>query len=385
MGRGPMTRPVAVIGAGWAGAVVARTLHDAGVRVDVYERAPVVGGHSRAETLCGVVYEPNGPHILHTAIPKVAQFFLDLGLCDRPYRFQPRTEIELADGSFRLMSWPIQLDEVMTLPTWPTIERELRVVDDLPVAPRGADFESYVVSMMGRTLYRLFIEGYTRKQWGCDPSELSSSFAPKRVELRRDGNRDLFRDAWQYFPAERVNAAIESLLRPVSVTCGANITAATAAPLGAQAVVVTAPLDEFLNRPSALAWRGVHLRSRYLPTDAAETVTDAYVINRASEKVPYTRTIETKRATGQLVGGTVVSEEYPGGFARHYPIATVDRRHERANLALQREIRAFLAPTPVYFCGRLAEYRYINQDEAIMSAWACADEVLTHIYERSDA
>jgi diacylglycerol kinase family enzyme len=42
---------------------------------------------------------------------------------------------------------------------------------------------------MGRTLYGLFIEGYTRKQWGCEPSELSSAIAPKRVELRADGSR----------------------------------------------------------------------------------------------------------------------------------------------------------------------------------------------------
>ena len=48
--------------------------------------------------------------------------------------------------------------------------------------------------MMGPTLFRIFIRDYTLKQWGRPASELSSSFAPKRVDLRRDGYDRLFRD-----------------------------------------------------------------------------------------------------------------------------------------------------------------------------------------------
>lgn len=379
-----MTEPkrrVLVVGAGWSGAVVARRLTDASVAVEVLERDRVVGGHSRTERLNGVVYEPNGPHLLHTADERIAAFVGTLGLDARPYRFQPLTEIELHDGHRRLMSWPIQLDELEDLPDWPRIKADL---EDLPEQPAGDDFETYVVSLMGRRLYELFIEGYTRKQWGRAPAELSSSFAPRRVDLRRDGCRDLFRDRWQFFPPDGVTGAIESLLAPVAVTCGAPVTAADLVGddrLDLGAIVITAPLDEFANRPGALEWRGVHLRSRYFPTEPGETRTPAYVINRPSLSVPYTRTVETKHASGQQIGGTVVSEEYPGAPARHYPIATVDRRYETANRYLQREIVAMLAPVPVYFCGRLATYRYINQDEAIMGAWQCADSVLAGIYE----
>src|SRR5471030_952241 len=65
-GGDQVTRPVLVIGAGWSGAAVARKLTDAGMPVEVCERSDVVGGHSRVETLGGVMYEPNGPHLLHT-------------------------------------------------------------------------------------------------------------------------------------------------------------------------------------------------------------------------------------------------------------------------------------------------------------------------------
>lgn len=365
---------VIVVGAGWSGAVVAARLTHAGLSVEVLERGRVTGGHSRVETMCGVMYEPNGPHVLHTADEQVAVFLSRLGLCGQPYRFQPRTEIALADGTTRLMSWPIQVDELEALPDWRLIEREL---DALPAVPVGDDFESFVVSMMGRRLYDLFIDGYTRKQWGREPSELSSSFAPRRVELRRDRCRDLFRDASQWFPPAGVNSAIDMLVRSSAVTCGADVTATDfLAQSDVAAVVVTSALDEFLGRSDVLAWRGVHLRSRYYPTGLTETRTPAYVINQPSMAVPYTRTIETKHASGQQAFGTVVSEEYPGADAKHYPVATVDHRYERANRGLQAEIRALLAPTRVFFCGRLAQYAYINQDEAIAAAWACADDVL---------
>ena len=61
-------------------------------------------------------------------------------------------------------------------------------------------------------LYELFIEGYTIKQWGMDPSELSSDFAPKRIDLRTDGNKNLFKDKWEYFHPEGSGAIIENIL-----------------------------------------------------------------------------------------------------------------------------------------------------------------------------
>jgi UDP-galactopyranose mutase len=272
------------------------------------------------------------------------------------------------------MSWPPQVAELSQLPDWPAIEQELAA---LPDRPAGNDFETFVVSMMGPTLYRLFVEGYTRKHWACEPSSLSSRLAPKRVELRRDGYRRLFRDRWEFFPPDGVNSAIEAMLAGVSLLSGAEVGVEDVAGQRPLAAVITAAVDQFLGRPDELAWRGIHMRSRYFPTgDPGETRTPAYVINRPSPGVPYTRTVETKHASGQRICGTVVSEEHPCDGLRHYPVPTVDCRHERHNRVLQEEVRDRLAPVPVFFCGRLATYRYIDQDQAIEQAFACADRVL---------
>jgi UDP-galactopyranose mutase len=113
--------------------------------------------------------------------------------------------------------------------------------------------------------------------------------------------------------------------------------------------------------------------------DAGGTRTAAYVVNRPSPRVPYTRTVETKHATGQRIHGTVVSEEHPGAQARHYPVPTVDGRNERQNDALKQEVLARLEGLPTFFCGRLSTYTYIDQDQAIERAFECAAEIMKNL------
>jgi len=368
---------VAIVGAGWSGATVARSLADRGMRTEVLERSPHAGGHARSEQLNGVWFEPNGPHIFHTSNRAVMEYVTRLGVV-RPYEHRVLTEVfpDGDDGEPRLLSWPPQIDELRTLPAWRQIERELAI---RPAAPHGDDFETWVISLMGPTLYEMFVRGYTEKQWGVAASELSSAVAPRRVDLRSDGNTRLFRDTWEFFPPTGYQDAIAASLAGVAVTLGCEVTVDDLDNLARDhdAVVLTCPLDDFLGRPGELAWRGIRTEAVFHDTDADDgTVTAAYCINRPSPTVPYTRTIETKHATGQRVRGTVVGHEYPGAPARHYPVPTRDRRHEATNAALKREIADHTA-VPVFFCGRLADYTYIDQDAAIEQAWDCAATVAT--------
>ena len=90
-------------------------------------------------------------------------------------------------GDLILLSWPPQVDELKNLEEWKAIENEL---NSLPENINTENFETYAISIMGPTLYSLFIEGYTFKQWGRG-SKLSSEFA-QRIDLRSDGNKSLF-------------------------------------------------------------------------------------------------------------------------------------------------------------------------------------------------
>ena len=63
---------ILIVGAGFAGSVVARELADAGRRVLVVDRRPHIGGNAHDEVDAhGVLIHPYGPHIFHTNSQRV--------------------------------------------------------------------------------------------------------------------------------------------------------------------------------------------------------------------------------------------------------------------------------------------------------------------------
>lgn len=351
------SRHAIVVGAGITGAVAAFKLNQLGWRVTVYEAQPWVGGQLRTATINGVPYEPHGPHIFHTNsldAYEIVQLFL--------IRYDHHVMTTLPDGE-RHVTWPLQVGELELLPEWPRIKGEL---DKCLVKPTARNFEDYAIQLMGPTLYAWFCEGYTRKQWGVDPRQLSSGFAPKRLDLRTDGDKRMFRDKYQGYAYHGWEGIVESLLRQAEaeVVMGVELTARTIP--SADGYVVTAPLDQFLGGNKSLPWRGVHTEVRYYPGSPARL--PAPVVNDSRPDVPYTRLVETRQMAYPHVNkspmGTAIVAEFPVTGIRHYPVDDVmgeNRRHWRYLV----EDLARVLPTAV-IAGRLANYVYIDMDQAIM-------------------
>jgi UDP-galactopyranose mutase len=369
---------VAVIGAGWAGASCARALTDRDIHCEVFERSGVVAGHSRLEALNGVLYEPNGPHIFHTSNAEVCDFVVRFGM-RRAYEHRIKTAVELdPDRDLLVLSWPPQLDELEGLPQWREIRAEL---DRRPAVPDDTNFETSSVSAMGETLYRLFVYGYTVKQWGCEPSQLSANLGRRGVAVG-GADRRVFSDRWEFWPPNGANEVIERMLSGIPVAFGSTVSLQDgfeALERAFDAVVVTAAVDEFLGRDGSLAWRGIRSVPQYSVVDTPTAKrTLAYQVNQPSLRVPFTRTVETKWASGQLIDATVVCEEYPGAPFRHYPVVTIDGHSETVNAEMQSEVRA-AASKPVFFCGRLANYQYIDQDQAVAQGLDTARRVQEYV------
>lgn len=360
---------VAVIGAGLTGLTAAYRLHRAGINVRVYEADWRVGGHARSESMHGVPYEPHGAHIFHTNDLDVWRLVTSL-VRMLPYRHRVLTNV---DGE--LFSWPIQHGELHRLDSYTRIEAELRArtgtIDD-------TNFETWCVSQMGETLYGLFIDGYTTKQWGRPGSELAASIGPRRVELRTDGNLDLFTDAYQGWPTNGYGALAEALACNVEVVFGQAVTADNLPDVVGPGVpvIVTAALDGFYgDRYGPLGWRGVNLVGAWQP--GVLLAQKAMVVNEPSLAVPYTRTIETKHVLGDTPKrrGTMLMYEHPGADAKHYPVPDANgynrRIHERYERHLNQDTRNPLIPA-----GRLAHYTYINMDQAMRDGMTAAHQAL---------
>jgi len=349
------TKKALIIGSGLSGSSAAYMLAKNGWDVTVYEKEYRVGGHVKTASLGGVMYEEYAIHVNHTDSDEVIELIQEVA------DWHEYVHIVKTNINGQMLSWPPQIDELKQTRYWSKIEQELVC---LPNEPDNSNFESYAISIMGQTLYQLFIRDYTIKQWGTDPKNLSASFAPKRIDLRYDGDKRMFRDKWQAFPTNGWTSVIDGMLTkyPVKIIMGKALTEKDIMWDQHDAVIVTAPLDEFLG-VDELPWRGVRVEHEFIPSIPG-TKLPAAQLNHPGLDQDYTRMTETKWKSGQDVLGTVVTKEYPGADFKHYPVDDVEGQN-RAVANNLKKILTDMHPN-VVVAGRLANYIYINTDQAIL-------------------
>jgi UDP-galactopyranose mutase len=99
------------------------------------------------------------------------------------------------------------------------------------------------------------------------------------------------------------------------------------------------------------------------------------VVNYPALEYPFIRIHETKHASRQECAGTVLSFEFPGAPARHYPVELPETR--ALNDRYIRLVRDRLGSGRVRFAGRLATYRYLDMDDCMRMALDCADALVS--------
>src|SRR5471030_3253254 len=190
-----------VVGAGFSGAVLARELVERlGCRVTVIDSRSHVAGncHTERDAATGVMIHKYGPHIFNTNRPHVWEYVHRFGVL-RP--FVNRVKASTSRGIFSL---PINLhtiNQYFGKRLNPTEARAfLESLGDKTIGePRN--FEEQALKFLGRELYETFFHGYTKKQWGCEPRELSASIL-KRLPVRFNYDEGYYTDSWQGMPVE---------------------------------------------------------------------------------------------------------------------------------------------------------------------------------------
>lgn len=352
-----MKKKALIVGSGLSGSTAAYVLSKNKWDVVVYEKEYRVGGHVKTASIGGVMYEEYAIHVNHTDNNEVIELIQEVGDWHE-YRHVVKTII-----NDKVMSWPPQVSELKETDYWEKIEKELKL---LPEKPDTSNFETYAISIMGKTIYELFIKEYTIKQWGTTPDKLSSEFAPKRIDLRYDKNFELFKDKWQAFPTNGWTSIIDNMLTkyPVKIIMGKNITYKDVDFEAYDSVILTCPLDEFLG-VEELPWRGVRVEHEFIPNKLGVKL-EAAQVNNPSINIPYTRQTETKWKSNQNkdILGTVVTTEYPGAPFKHYPVYDIKGLNKKYANELKKTISN--KHNNVIFAGRLANYVYINTDQAVI-------------------
>jgi UDP-galactopyranose mutase len=352
-----------VVGAGFAGSVIAERLasqHDA--KVLIIDRRPHVAGNAydhRDEA--GVLIHQYGPHIFHTNSDEIVDYL------SRFTKWRPYEHRVLANVRDQLVPIPINRT-TLNLLFGLSLRNEEEAAAYLAARAEPVEIirtsEDVVVSAVGRELYELFFQGYTRKQWGLDPSELDKAVTA-RVPTRTNTDDRYFSDKHQIMPRDGYTAMFNAMLdHPnIDVLLSSDFSDIVDE-IDVGHIVFTGPIDEYFGfRFGKLPYRSLRFEHKIIDREHYQQVA---VVNYPSPEIPYTRVTEYKHLTGQRHPKTSITFEYPSAEGDpYYPIP----RPENQELFKRYEALAD-ATRGVTFVGRLATYRYYNMDQVVGQALA---------------
>ena len=229
--------------------------------------------------------------------------------------------------------------------------------------------EDVVVNAVGRDLYEKFFRGYTRKQWGLDPSQLSASVAA-RVPTRTNHDDRYFTDTFQNMPLEGYTRLFERML---DHRASASRSASTSSGSARRCTCGTSSTPARSTRTSATASAGCRTGRSASSTSTCGLPQYQRVgtVNYPNDH-DFTRITEFSHLTGQIHAGTSIVREYPCDDGDpYYPVP----RPENEALFKRYEMLAKDA-TDVTFVGRLAQYRYYNMDQCVGAALKAAETLV---------
>jgi UDP-galactopyranose mutase len=354
-----------IVGAGFAGSVLAERLASQhGARVLLIDRREHVGGNAYDEpNEAGILYHKYGPHIFHTNSEQVVEYLSQFTEW-RPYEHRVRAVVR-----DKLVPIPINrttLNALFDLDLKTDEEAAAYLASRAEPVDEIRTSEDVVINAVGQELYELFFRGYTRKQWGLDPSELDKQVT-SRIPTRTNTDDRYFSDTFQAMPLHGYTKMFERMVDHPLIDVRTGVDFGELRPHAheiAEHIIYTGPIDEYFDfRFGKLPYRSLKFDHQTLDEEWHQPVA---VVNYPDEQVPYTRISEYKHLTGQDAPVTTITYEYPSAEGDpYYPIP----RPENQELFKKYEALAD-ATDNVTFVGRLATYRYYNMDQIVGQALA---------------
>jgi UDP-galactopyranose mutase len=233
-----------IVGAGFAGAVLARELvRNIDCRVTIFETKDHIAGncYTERDRSTQIMVHKYGPHIFNTNREDVWNY---VNRFARLRHYVNRVKAKIDKGIF---SFPINLHTInqffgKTLN--PAEAREFMASIGDKTIGEPANFEEQALKMLGRDLYEAFFYGYTKKQWGCEPRELPASIL-KRLPVRFNYNDSYYDKIFQGIPEEGYTEMIRRILDhdKINLLLGTPFTVSAAA--RADHLFYTGPLDAY--------------------------------------------------------------------------------------------------------------------------------------------
>src|SRR5690625_637715 len=199
-----------IVGAGFAGSVLAERLAEgSNLKVLICEKRDHIGGNAYDHPdAAGILVHRYGPHIFHTNSADVRAYL------SRFTEWRPYEHRVLADLGDRRLPIPINRTTLNGLyGLGLSTDEEAAAFLAAPAEPVAniRTSRDVVVNQVGTHLYETFFQGYTRKQWGLDPTELDKSVT-SRIPTRSSTDDRYFQDRFQAMPREGFTRMLERML-----------------------------------------------------------------------------------------------------------------------------------------------------------------------------
>lgn len=368
-----------IVGAGWAGAVIAERLSDSNYKVLVIDKRDHIGGncYDEIDLQTGILYHKYGPHIFHTDNEEVWKY---LSLFTK-WRLYEHKVLASIDGQY--IPLPFNFNSIRKL--FP--ERIANVIEDklvsnfefnkrIPILDLLKSKDD-VVKKFADTVYEKVFLNYSAKQWGLKPQDLNKEVT-SRVPISLSKDDRYFTDRWQFMPVNGYTAIFKQLLYNDNIHVMLNTDWHSVLEHDGNnfyfneqkfcgTVFYSAMIDDLHNyRLGELPYRSLNFKYERLNQSKTLPVATVNYPNTGN----MTRITEYKQLSGQdELSKTLLALEYPVEYNKnyyysipYYPVFTND------NQKLYNQYVEMSKKLNVILVGRLAEYKYYDQDDIIAKA-----------------
>lgn len=374
-----------VIGCGLSGTAIARCLAEKGKKVIVWDRRNHIGGNMYDyKDEYGILIHQYGPHTFHTKKKYLYDF-----MC----RFSDWIHYELTCGAEidgKCVPTPFNFSAIDTYYSKSNAEslkkdiqeefgdREFATVTEVLEA-KNEDIRQYA-----KFLYEKDYSLYTAKQWGVSAEEIDPSVL-KRVPLCFSYEEGYFDDEFQVMPVETYTKLFNNMLNHSKIEVELEVEALDRITIKNNEIYVdgkkttipiiyTGALDELFNQEyGILPYRSLRFEWKHEEIDSKQK----YPVVAYPQAEGFTRITEYKKLPVQEVKGTTYAIEYPLPYKSgeknepYYPVLTEESQKIYAKYKEKADKISNL-----YCCGRLADFKYYNMDQALERALEVAEGII---------
>lgn len=370
-----------VVGCGISGSVIARELADKGHSVKIYDRRNHIAGNLfDYKDEYGILIQKYGPHIFHTSDEEVYQYAIKYGDWQK-YKLVCGAEWDgkYTPSPFNFETIDIFFDKIKAEKIKKVIQREYPNEQTIPVVEMMNHHNS-LIREYAQFLFENDYAPYTAKQWGMKAENVNPDVL-KRVPVRLNYEIGYFCDKYEMMPQISFTEFVKNILNHPNIDIMLNEDAKKHITFSddkilwdnnliSGRVIYTGPIDELFDCVyGELPYRSLRFEWRHSKKDSMQ---QAPVVAYPKAK-DYTRITEFKKLPIQNVKGTTYAIEYPLTYKEgskmepYYPVST-DKSEEKVKLY---KILASKIDNLV-LCGRLADFKYYNMDQAIKKALTIA-------------